>query len=271
MNYYREGQLENFHNEKFFFIEIDEINEVFEITLNRTEKKNAIHPQMLNELAFALQYAQNNKRVRVLVLRAKGDVFCSGSDLSAMQGKVDQHDSSIGEPLKEVLLVNLWTSFSKRSVAIVEGNVFAGGYLFLACCTYVIAKKSLKFSLPETRRGIFPMQVMGVLMRIIPPRVLLDWCIRGYEIDAQKAEDWGLVSRAVKKNEIEHEASKWIKEVLENSPMAISLGMEAFSNIVDDEKNQKYLKSMLDKVLRTKDAQEGLKAFKEKRSPKWEQ
>ena len=271
MNYFREDQLDQFHNEKFSFIEIVELNEVFEITLNRTEKKNAIHPQMLNELAFALQYAQNRKKVRALVLKAKGDVFCSGSDLSAMQGKVDQHDSSIGEPLKEVLLVNLWTSFSKPSVAIVEGNVFAGGYLFLACCTYVIAKKSLKFSLPETRRGIFPMQVMGVLMRIIPPRVLLDWCIRGYEIDAQKAEDWGLVSRAVKKNEIEHEASKWIKEVLENSPMAISLGMEAFSNIVDDEKNQKYLKSMLDKVLRTKDAQEGLKAFKEKRSPKWEQ
>ena len=125
MNYYREGQLEKFHNEKFFFIEIDEINEVFEITLNRTAKKNAIHPQMLNELAFALQYAQNNKRVRVLVLRAKGDVFCSGSDLSAMQGNVDHHESSIGEPMKEVLLVNLWTGFSKPSLAIVEGNVFA--------------------------------------------------------------------------------------------------------------------------------------------------
>ena len=271
MNYYREGQLEKFHNEKFFFIEIDEINEVFEITLNRTAKKNAIHPQMLNELAFALQYAQNNKRVRVLILRAKGDVFCSGSDLSAMQGKVDQHESSIGEPMKEVLLVNLWTGFSKPSLAIVEGNVFAGGYLFLACCTHVIAEKSLKFSLPETRRGIFPMQVMGVLMRVIAPRVLLDWCIRGYEINAQKAEDWGLISKAVNKNEIETVAKEWINQVRANSPGAISLGMEAYSNIVDDEKNQKYLKSMLDKVLRTKDAREGLKAFKEKRSPRWEQ
>ena len=96
MNYYKEDQLAKFHKEKFSFIAIDEINEVFEITLDRTTKKNAIHPQMLNELAFALQYAQNNKRVRVLVLRAKGDVFCSGSDLSAMQGKLDQHDSSIG-------------------------------------------------------------------------------------------------------------------------------------------------------------------------------
>tara|TARA_A100001015_G_scaffold141113_1_gene156633 strand:- start:574 stop:1386 length:813 start_codon:yes stop_codon:yes gene_type:complete len=269
MNYYKEDQLAKFHKEKFSFIAIDEINEVFEITLDRTAKKNAIHPQMLNELAFALQYAQNNKRVRVLVLRAKGDVFCSGSDLSAMQGKLDQHDSSIGRPLKEVLLVNLWTGLNKPSLAIVEGNVFAGGYLFLSCCTFVIAEKSLKFSLPETRRGIFPMQVMGVLMRVITPRVLLDWCIRGYEIDAQKAEDWGLISKAVNKNEIESAAKEWIKEVIVNSPSAISLGMEAYRNIVDDEKNQKYLKSMLDRVKNTTDAIEGLKAFKEKRAPRW--
>ena len=269
MNYYKEDQLAKFHKEKFSFIAIDEINEVFEIKLDRAEKKNAIHPQMLNELAFALQYAQNNKRVRVLVLRAKGDVFCSGSDLSAMQGKIDQHDSSIERPLKEVLLVNLWTGLSKPSLAIVEGNVYAGGYLFLACCTFVIAEKSLKFSLPETRRGIFPMQVMGVLMRVITPRVLLDWCIRGYEIDTQKAEDWGLISKAVNKNEIESAAKEWIKEVIVNSPSAISLGMEAYRNIVDDEKNQKYLKSMLDRVVNTTDALEGLKAFKEKRTPKW--
>ncbi|MFL2591040.1 MAG: enoyl-CoA hydratase/isomerase family protein [Flavobacteriaceae bacterium] len=269
MNYYKEDQLAKFRKEKFCFIAIDETNEVFEITLDRTAKKNAIHPQMLNELAFALQYAQNNKSIRVLVLRAKGDVFCSGSDLSAMQGKLDQHDSSIGRPLKEVLLVNLWTAFNKPSLAVVEGNVYAGGYLFLACCTFVIADKSLKFSLPETRRGIFPMQVMGVLMRVITPRLLLDWCIRGYEIDAQKAEDWGLISKAVNKYEIKSATKEWLKEVIANSPSAISLGMEAYRNIIDDEKNQKYLKSMLDRVINTTDAQEGLKAFKEKRTPKW--
>lgn len=270
MNYYKENQLVNFKQEKFYFIEIKEKNEVFEITLNRTSKKNAIHPQMLNELAFALQYAQFDKRVRVLVLRAKGDVFCSGSDLSAMQGEVDKHSSSIGKPSKEVLLVNLWTGFRKPSLAIVQGNVYAGGYLFLACCTYVVADNSLKFSLPETKRGIFPMQVMGVLMRVIQPRVLLDWCIRGYEIPANKAENWGLISRAVNKDEVESVANDWIKEVVENSPSAISLGMEAYKNIVDDEKNQKYLKSMLDKVINTRDAREGLQAFKEKRTPKWD-
>ena len=58
MNYYKVVQLDRFHDEKFCFIEIHEKNEIFEILLNRPAKKNAIHPQMLNELAFALQYAQ---------------------------------------------------------------------------------------------------------------------------------------------------------------------------------------------------------------------
>ena len=118
-NYYTDEQLVKFHEEKFSFLDIQETKDVLEIKLNRTAKKNAIHPQMLNELAFALQYTQNNKQIRVLVLRANGDVFCSGSDLSAMQGMVDPHDSSIEKPKKEVLLVNLWTGLSKPSLAIV--------------------------------------------------------------------------------------------------------------------------------------------------------
>ena len=105
MNYYREDQLAKFSEEKFFFIEVEEKYKVFEITLNRTSKKNAIHPQMLNELAFALQYAHNSNNIRALVLRANGDVFCSGSDLSAMQGKIDKHNSSIGNPPKRFYLL----------------------------------------------------------------------------------------------------------------------------------------------------------------------
>ena len=101
-------------------------------------------------------------------------------------------------------------------------------------------------------------------MRFINPRVLLDWCIRGYEIDGQKAEDWGLISKAVDKTEIESVAKNWIKQVKANSPTAISLGMEAYRNMLDDEKNQEYLKSMLERVKKDRDATEGLKAFKEK-------
>ena len=197
--YYTDEQLVKFHEEKFSFLDIQETKDVLEIKLNRTAKKNAIHPQMLNELAFALQYTQTNIQIRFLVLRANGDVFCSVSDLSAMQGKVDPHDSSIEKPKKEVLLVNLW--ILANPLAIVEGNVYAGGYLFLACCTYVIADKSLKFSLPETKRGIFPMQVMGVLMRFINPRFYLI-ALEDMKLMV-KSQEWGLISKAVDKTEIE--------------------------------------------------------------------
>ena len=101
------------------------------------------------------------------------------------------------------------------------------------------------------------------------PRNIIDWCIRGYSLSANKAKKWGLISKVVPKNKIDQEVKSWTKNVTENSPKAISLGLEAFENLIDQENNQKYLAKMLNKVLKSDDAKEGITAFKEKRRPKW--
>ena len=113
------------------------------------------------------------------------------------------------------------------------------------------------------------MQVMGLLMRVMMPRNIIDWCIRGYSLSAKKAKKWGLISKVVPQNKIDQEVQSWVKNILENSPEAISLGLEAFEKLIDQEKNQKYLAKMLDKVLISDDAKEGITAFKEKRKPSW--
>ena len=81
MNHYTKEQLTNIHQEIFAFIQIEEAENVFTITLDREAKKNAIHPQMINELAFALQYARERKEIWVVIFQAKGNVFCAGADL----------------------------------------------------------------------------------------------------------------------------------------------------------------------------------------------
>jgi cyclohexa-1,5-dienecarbonyl-CoA hydratase len=100
-------------------------------------------------------------------------------------------------------------------------------------------------------------------------RNVIDWCVRGYSIDVKKAEKWGLVSKIVNQAEIESVVSKWLNEVTSNSPIAIKLGLEASDKINSSELNHEYLSKMLDNVLKSVDATEGLKAFKEKRRPKW--
>tara|TARA_B110000003_G_C16649566_1_gene533576 strand:- start:958 stop:1773 length:816 start_codon:yes stop_codon:yes gene_type:complete len=269
MNYYSKDQTKSILKENFEFIKFSLKNHIVTITLNRAHKRNAIHPQTLNELAFVLQYIFYEKNIRVILIESSGSVFCSGADLDAMMGNAAKHNSSIPNSEKEILLGQILTEVHKPIISKVEGSVYAGGYIYLACSTYVIACDHLEFSLPEVKRGIFPMQVMGLLMRVMIPRNIIDWCIRGYSLNAPKAKKWGLISKVVPKNKIDQEVQSWVKNILENSPKAISLGLEAFEKLIDQEKNQKYLAKMLDKVLESDDAKEGITAFKEKRKPNW--
>ena len=269
MNYYSKDQTNKIHNENFEFIKFNQQNHLITITLNRPQKRNAIHPQTINELAFLLQYIYYEKKIRVIILESSGSVFCSGLDLDAIYGKAEANNSSIPNSKKKILLGQILTEVHKPIISKVEGNVYAGGYIYLACSTYVIACDHLEFSLPEVKRGIFPMQVMGLLMRVMLPRNIIDWCIRGYSLSPKKAKKWGLISKVVPHEKIDEEVEILYNNIIENSPQAISLGLEAFEKLIDQEKNQKYLSEMLDKVLESDDAKEGITAFKEKRKPNW--
>ena len=113
------------------------------------------------------------------------------------------------------------------------------------------------------------MQVMQSLSKIISFRNVIDWCIRGYNLKVKTAHSWGLISEIVTKNNMDSFVSNWLSEVVSNSPMAIQYGLEAFDKINSSESNHKYLLEMLELVLNSDDAKEGIAAFKEKRNPDW--
>ena len=108
-------------------------------------------------------------------------------------------------------------------------------------------------------------------MQVMPERKVLDWCIQGYNLDAQKAADWGLVTHLASADKVAETAQELVKTILANSPTAIRMGLEAYQHIrTEDTKAQhQYLCGMLMKTVQTKDAQEGIMAFREKREPKW--
>lgn len=269
MNFYKEKDIQNIKSYKFDFIELDENDHVFTITLNRPKKKNALHPQMMNEIAFAMHYAHFNNSIWVVVFRANGDVFCAGGDLKAMMGDVEPYQSTVPVPEKEVLMGELFNSINKPTISLVEKNVYAGGFLIVAGSLYVIAEENLRFSLPEVKRGLFPMQVMASLIQVMPARKVLDWCVRGYSISVIQAKEQGLVTHISNQDNIENELSTLIKEILDNSPTAIRNGLEAYGHIMDQSNQHEYLLEMLNKVIKSNDANEGFNAFKEKRKPHW--
>jgi len=269
MQFFHTELIHNALAQTFAFIKLRMEGHKLVLTLDRPEKKNALHPHMVNEIAFALQFARENKEVWVVQIEAAGNVFCAGADLKAFMGMLGEFESSIPNPQGEILIGELFNKVHKPIITKVEGNVYAGGFFFLAGATYVLCNEGVKLGLPEVKRGLFPYQVMAALLRVIPRRKAIDWCIRGYDLPVETALEWGLITHITRPDSIAGEIEKLVTELSANSPTAIRMGLEALDHITPQASDHTYLMAMLQKSVATKDGQEGLKAFREKRPPLW--
>lgn len=269
MEYFSPTLFQNVLQETFAFIKLKEEGHQLIITLDRAEKKNALHPKMVDEIAFALQYAKMSKHIWVVVIAATGNVFCAGADLKAFMGDLGEFESSIPNAEKQILLGDLFNQVHKPVIAKVEGDVYAGGFFFLAGSTYVVANEEVKLGLPEVKRGLYPFQVMAALLQVMPKRKVVDWCIRGYNLPVKDAYDFGLVTHLATSENINSLVENLVTDLSQNSPSAIRLGLESLDTILNAESQHQYLMKMLQKTIASKDGREGLKAFKEKRKPIW--
>lgn len=269
MNFYTSEQINQYALYNFAFLEIEEADHAFTIRFDREERRNALHPQMLHEIAFALQYAHASKDIWAVIIEAKGRIFCAGGDLKAMAGIIEPHDSSVPEPAKPILFNDMFSKLHKPLIVKVEGDVYAGGFMFLAGATFVVAADHVKLGLTEVKRGIYPMQVMAALLHVMPARKVLDWCVRGYNLPVQKAYEYGLVTEVCPAEQVDAKVQAILDELRQNSPTAIRLGLEAYAHIRPSQSEHEYLVNMLMKAIGSKDGQEGLRAFREKRKPNW--
>lgn len=217
------------------FIETAINGHVFELTLNREAKRNAFTPTMVNEVAHALAEANADDRVRVVVLRANGPVFCAGMDLKTFQDRsLDQLNPEITN--KEISLGEVMDSLNKPSIALVEGDVIAGGFLFILGCTYVLAQEQVRFKLPEIALGIFPFQVMAGLKRIMSEKRVLQLCLDAEFFNLQKAIDFGIADGILEDGQIK----ALIDSFADKSVYALQAGMEALKGMRELEGSEQY-------------------------------
>lgn len=268
---YTTEQLNEFRNHTFAHLLIEEKNNVLTITLNRPEKKNALNPVLFNELAYALTYARYSRETWAVVIAANGDVFCAGADLKAFSGATEQTTSTIPQAAKEVVIGNVFNALHKPCIAKVHAPVYAGGFLIICGCTHVVTSGNATFSLPEVKRGLFPFQVMQSMLQIMPPRAVLDFCMRAKTANAEEALKLGLVSQVVESSQLDEAVQALVNEILQFSPSAIRFGIEAYDTLINTPPTDphSYLKQMLGECIQTEDAAEGMAAFIEKRKPVW--
>ncbi len=269
---YEEKETQSLKSLTFAHLIVEEKNHLLTITLNRPEKKNAMNPVILKELAYALAYAHYNSAIWAVVIAANGDVFCAGADLKSFANKnAEPTISTIPEPQQEIVIGDVFSQLHKPCIAKVNASVYAGGFLIICGCTHVIAADNTKFGLPEVKRGIWPFQVMQSMLQVMPPRTVLDFCMRARTVDATEAEKLGLVSKVVSADKLDETVQNLVDEIMQYSPSAIRLGLKAFDELKSKPSTEAhaFLKQMLAEVVQTEDAKEGIIAFTEKRQAVW--
>ncbi len=268
---YSADQTTGFDLVSFRHLRVGLTEHVLTISLNRPAKKNALHPPMLHELAFAVALAQHDPTVWLVVLTAEGDTFCAGMDLRSLSAGSDAETPSVPEPAGSVRLGELMASLHKPSIAQVQGPVYAGGFLLVAGVTFAIGSEAATFSLPEVRRGLFPFQVLASLQQIMPTRQALDLCLRAQTLSAVEARNLGLLTEVVPANALAEAVSRLCDDLKQFSPTAMQFGIQAARTLpqLPAEEQQAYMHQQFQALQQTPDAKEGMAAFLEKRPPVW--
>lgn len=244
------------------------------ILLNRPDKRNALSRQMLAELAQALDDLHGERRVRSVILTGAGSAFCAGMDLVEMQETAQQphaleqwhHDAEAYRGLLESML-----RFPKPIIAAVNGPAAAGGAGLICACDIVVAAPEAKFGLPEPKRGI----VAGIVAPLLTFRIGAGQAARllltAQMISAEDAFRLGIYHELVPQEMNWVRAQAIASECAQSAREALQLTKKLLNETIGE-----HLQTLLfagaaaSATARTTEAaQEGVRAFLEKREPNW--
>ena len=240
------------------------------ITINREERRNAMNDAVCFGIMDGLTAATNDPDVRAVVLTGAGDrAFCAGADLSAGSGSFKYDYSKVGIPF--VRLMKQSRDLTLPLIARVNGHAMAGGMGMMGMCDMAITVENARFGMPEVGIGIFPMQIMAVLQRLIPNRKLYEMALTGEPISAAEALDLGLVNYVVPLPELDAKVTWLLDRLLNKSPTAIRRGKYAMRQTEDMgfDNAAVFMEAQIGTLALTEDAAEGRQAFIEKRKPVW--
>lgn len=242
------------------------------ITIDRESRRNALDRATLDELEAALAEAGSASVTRVVVLRGAGtQAFSAGADLKELlaHATLDQRRRHFDGVARVIRAMH---DLAVPVIARVQGFALAGGCGVAVAADFTIAAESAVFGLPEIGIGLLPMVVSAPILRATGSRkVVLDLVLSGRRVAADEALRLGLVSRVVPDATLDAETDALADQLAGLSPAALRLGKEAIYTMAEMEYGAalRYLREMIVLTATTEDAQEGIRAFFEKREPQW--
>ena len=251
-------------------------NGVMRLILNDEKRRNALSENMLDALHEKIMDSAENPKIRVVIISAKGPVFCAGHDLKEITQARDYKDDGI------IYFQNLFDKCSevmkgivtnpKPVIAEVNGIATAAGCQLVASCDLAIASDASKFATPGVNIGLFCSTPMVALSRNVSNKHAMEMLLTGDMVDSKRAEQIGLINFSCAEKVLSDEVNALAKKIASKSSLTLSVGKRAFyqqSEMTLGEAYAHTAKIMVNNMLQ-KDAKEGISAFLTKRKPQWQ-
>ncbi|WP_028652668.1 enoyl-CoA hydratase/isomerase family protein [Nocardioides halotolerans] len=241
------------------------------VTLDSPESRNALGDELLDELLARLVEARNDNGVRVVVLGSSHDrVFSAGGDLKAFASDVPTVQKYAGLD-RFPRLYELIGGLGKPVICAAGGDVLAGAFGLALACDLVIAKEGVRFGCPEINVGVFPFMISALIYRNLDRMKANELMMLGEPVGADEAARLGFVNVVVPAEQFEDTVVAWAHKVAAKSPLLMRLGKDAIDATRDMSLSAALstLRAQLALAFTTEDIQEGVAAFREKRSPEW--
>ena len=246
------------------------------LILNRPQTRNSLSEAMLTALSDALTEIAADKAVRAVVIAANGPGFCAGHDLKEFTSRRSDPDGGrayfrymMSLCSKTMLqIVNL----PRPVIAAVQGIATAAGCQLVASCDLAVASTAAKFATPGVDIGLFCSTPMVALSRNIARKHAMEMLLTGDAITAEHAYRMGLINRVVSPGKEREEALAFARKIAGKSSHIVKIGKEGFYRQAEMSLDAayQYVSEVMVENLMARDAEEGLRAFIEKREPKWE-
>ncbi len=259
------------------------------LTLTRSDKFNAMNVDMIQELIAVLEWtaersagrqdalhdANGTPYLRTLVLRGEGKHFCAGADINMMRdaGANTPEENRADSERLDRLFNGLW-AHPCFTVGAVQGVALGGGAGLVSCCDYVVATQNVRIALSEGKLGILPAVIGPYVYRRLGSATFRRLAMQASRVRGEEALRVGFIEALVDDQEgLEAAVSSIVAEVMTTGPSAVTLSKEltlGFDRWTgSDEELRNWTLDFTSRMRGSKEGQEGLSSFLEKRSPNW--
>lgn len=248
-------------------------NGVATVTLNRPEKHNAFDEHLIADMTHAFSEVDADSSVRIMVLAARGRSFSAGADLDWMKRMAGySYEDNLNDARALAEMLRVLNTLSKPTIAKVQGATFGGAVGLVSCCDIAVASDRASFCLSEVKIGLTPATISPYVVAAIGERAARRYCLSAERFSAEQAFKIGLLSEVCSEQALDERVNDFIQQLMANSPAAMSAAKRLVADVSRSAIDAELIEDTCSRIasIRTsKEGQEGLSAFLEKRPPAW--